>query len=596
MKRSIVEWAVVAGFLALSACGDSDSTGPAQREVASITITPETPQVVVGSTTQLSATLYDQNGSAFTAPPAGVVVAWSSASPTIAGVSQAGVVEGIGPGTARITAAAAGRTAFVDVTVSAANLPPVAQDDSASVVQGSSVAINVIENDSDADGDDLTAAVLTDPAHGTAEADGDLITYTPDADYVGADQFDYTINDGNGGIDTATVFIDVAPAEYSETQHSVGMSTLEYNDGMFYNVFHDGSAGDSDVYLRTSDDGVVWSEKVRASDGQDGTEQHTGSIAVWGAGASARVAILYEDRSTANPQLRVAVSQDGGATFDASVPVSSHADNNAIRGNIAVDEAGVLYAAWTRQYSGDRWDYIWFSTSTDDGATWSPQRQIFNSGHYGSDVHVEAGAAGAVWVVVAADTYYKTDVRVLRSTDGGGNWTMQSVTNHTQADEVGAHPSMLHASNGSLYVTWQNTPDRRSQAMRVQMSRSTDGGATWTAPVLVSDSVPLGVNFNTYNSRVRPSLAEGVDGTIHIVWADDREGPAVELDARNYDVYISSSADGGATWSVDRRVNDMAGIHEQAFASVAAGPQGVLVVWRDQRLAPWYRLHARLNP
>ena len=68
----------------------------------------------------------------------------------------------------------------------------------------------VLANDTDADGDTLTASPSSDPAHGTLteQSDGTWL-YTPDADYIGTDSFDYTVTDGNGGVGTATVTIEV---------------------------------------------------------------------------------------------------------------------------------------------------------------------------------------------------------------------------------------------------------------------------------------------------------------------------------------------------------------------------------------------------
>jgi len=71
-------------------------------------------------------------------------------------------------------------------------------------------ASGVLSNDSDADGDTLTASPVDNPDHGTLvlNADGSF-RYTPDAGYNGTDSFSYTAGDGNGGADTATVSINV---------------------------------------------------------------------------------------------------------------------------------------------------------------------------------------------------------------------------------------------------------------------------------------------------------------------------------------------------------------------------------------------------
>ena len=51
------------------------------------------------------------------------------------------------------------------------------------------------------------------PAHGTATVNADgTVTYTPAANYHGADSFSYTIGDGNGGTATATVSVTVTAA------------------------------------------------------------------------------------------------------------------------------------------------------------------------------------------------------------------------------------------------------------------------------------------------------------------------------------------------------------------------------------------------
>ena len=92
------------------------------------------------------------------------------------------------------------------------NSNPVAANDTVNVEAGSAgVNIDVLANDSDADGDTLVIESLgPTSAGGTASiASTGGVDYTPPQDFVGAEQFTYTIVDGNGGSDTATVTVNV---------------------------------------------------------------------------------------------------------------------------------------------------------------------------------------------------------------------------------------------------------------------------------------------------------------------------------------------------------------------------------------------------
>lgn len=102
-------------------------------------------------------------------------------------------------------------TATVTITVTPVNDPPVAADDPATAGEETPVAILVLTNDADVDGDDLTVTEITAPASGTVAIDpGDTtITYTPNPNFNGQDSFTYTVDDGQGGNATATVTITV---------------------------------------------------------------------------------------------------------------------------------------------------------------------------------------------------------------------------------------------------------------------------------------------------------------------------------------------------------------------------------------------------
>ena len=104
-------------------------------------------------------------------------------------------------------------TATVAVTVSPLNDQPIAAEDSGTVAEDASVAIQPLANDTDADGDTLTISAVSTPAHGTAVVEAGQVTYTPAANFAGADSFTYTIADGNGGSATATIGITVTPVD-----------------------------------------------------------------------------------------------------------------------------------------------------------------------------------------------------------------------------------------------------------------------------------------------------------------------------------------------------------------------------------------------
>jgi len=102
--------------------------------------------------------------------------------------------------------------ATVTITVNPVNDAPVAVNDSFTVTEDGTLTNNVLTNDSDVDGDSLTASVVSNPAHGTLtlESDGSF-TYKPNENYYGTDSFSYTVSDGTATSAPAVVTITVTP-------------------------------------------------------------------------------------------------------------------------------------------------------------------------------------------------------------------------------------------------------------------------------------------------------------------------------------------------------------------------------------------------
>ena len=103
-------------------------------------------------------------------------------------------------------------TATVVITVTPANDPPVAENDSATTPEDTPVTIAVLNNDSDVDGDPLTVTSATvDASQGTVQVNPDgTITFTPAPGFSGDAVITYTISDGHGGFSTATLTVTVA--------------------------------------------------------------------------------------------------------------------------------------------------------------------------------------------------------------------------------------------------------------------------------------------------------------------------------------------------------------------------------------------------
>jgi hypothetical protein len=104
------------------------------------------------------------------------------------------------------------------------NRPPVADAQSLTVAEDN--ALNITLTASDADGDAL-AYSPTAPAHGVLSGSGGSLIYQPAPNYFGPDSFTFTVDDGNGGTDTATISINVTPINDAPFAVSQSLATDE---------------------------------------------------------------------------------------------------------------------------------------------------------------------------------------------------------------------------------------------------------------------------------------------------------------------------------------------------------------------------------
>jgi len=101
-------------------------------------------------------------------------------------------------------------TTTVSISISVQNDAPVALNDTASTNEDVAVSIDVLDNDSDIDGDTLTIKNLSTPAHGTLSIKDNEVLYTPESNYNGTDSFTYVANDSKLNSNVATVSITIS--------------------------------------------------------------------------------------------------------------------------------------------------------------------------------------------------------------------------------------------------------------------------------------------------------------------------------------------------------------------------------------------------
>ena len=149
----VQRWRMVASLLWVVACG-GDSSGP--PKVASVGVTALTNQIEVGATLQLTASALDGKGN----PLPGRVITWTSSAASVASVDNAGIVTGVTPGSATITATSEGVSGTVGLTVVPVPVSAVFIDPrSPSVRQGGTAQLTAVAQD--AIGRVLTGRTIT---------------------------------------------------------------------------------------------------------------------------------------------------------------------------------------------------------------------------------------------------------------------------------------------------------------------------------------------------------------------------------------------------------------------------------------------------
>lgn len=101
-------------------------------------------------------------------------------------------------------------TATISITINAVNDAPVANNQN--VITTANTAIAITLTASDVDHATLTYSIVTNPVNGTLSGTPPALTYTPNANYTGSDNFTFKANDGQDDSNIATVAITINPA------------------------------------------------------------------------------------------------------------------------------------------------------------------------------------------------------------------------------------------------------------------------------------------------------------------------------------------------------------------------------------------------
>lgn len=168
--------------------------------------------------------------------------------------------------TVTVGSVAIAQTVEVIFTSSAASVAPLANEQNITMDEGTSIVITLAG--SDANNDTLTYTVVTPPSHGTITGTAPNLSYTPDANFSGADSLLFKVNDGTVDSEVATVSITiVALSSTSSPVKKTGQTSIyeTYDDGYYQRGVDSNYTRDATMQIVTDNiTGLMWQDDDEA--------------------------------------------------------------------------------------------------------------------------------------------------------------------------------------------------------------------------------------------------------------------------------------------------------------------------------------------
>ena len=244
---------------------------------------------------------------------------------------------------------------------------------------------------------------------------------------------------------------------------------------------------------------------------------------------------------------------------------------------------GTAYAVSISFNQSNNNNAVLAATSTDGGKTWknlstiiadtAPNFQFFNDKESVTADPNHKGVAYAVWDRLELPNgnpdanlhtrAFKGPAYFSETTNSGQTWsTPKIIVPFTASNQQTiANQIVVDPKSGTLYDFFDLIkPPNSPSPYNVAFIKSIDGGNTWTAPQIIANLQTVFVNDPNTGKSIRtgdiipePTIDPNT-GHLYIVWQDSR------FNGGHYDeVALSSSTNGGTTWSTPIRVNTPTG-------------------------------------
>ena len=284
------------------------------------------------------------------------------------------------------------------------------------------------------------------------------------------------------------------------------------------------------------------------------------------------------------PTIALQMSNDNGATWQptrALMPFSS----GQFDPQIAVDpvDRQTVYASWLQNEKRD----VVVARSLDFGRSWS-----FSIAERGQDE-----ADKPVLAIHGTDVYvgfnHDEEFSVAASHDAGQTFSVVNVNPNAAPGWSLAGGATVDPA-GNVYFGWTAYAkfEMRTRPVSVFVSRSADGGRTWSTMLLDVSSAPPDCEAQSCETGFlgpQVALASDAAGALYALWNAGSANGGPES------IYFSSSTTGGSTWSARVTVSDAGPDVEHCFPTIVAGSSGdVRIAWMDTRAAEFEHPERRL--